>query len=69
MQLGTRPGVPNIGLDRGQAPRRRRSGSNQEGGECVEQGWSIGGKREGNGGTSPGGNDAMGIGGWGIPVK
>ena len=41
----------------------------EEGGSVSNKDWSVVGKKRGDGGTSSGGDDAMGVGGWGIPVK
>ena len=41
----------------------------EEGESVSNKDWRAVGKKGGNGGTSSGGNDAMGIEGWGIPVK
>ncbi len=41
----------------------------KEGESVSNKDWSVVGKKEGDGGTSSGGNDAPGVRGWGIPVK
>ena len=41
----------------------------EEGESVSDKDWSIVSKKGGDSGTSPGGKDAMGVGGWGIPVK
>jgi hypothetical protein len=41
----------------------------EEGERVSDQDWSVVGKHGGDGGTSLGGNNATGVGGWGNPVK